>query len=106
MCDECEGRWALVRTLGGQTLKNPAEKQEPGKEGKHWGGERRERRVPETGLCFKEKRGSLTAGNKTEGSRPDKDTEYSPDLLGVERKVETWFSGREQKANCCWLRSD
>ena len=43
MCGECEGRWALVRTLGGPTLKNPAEKQEPGKEGKHWGGERRER---------------------------------------------------------------
>lgn len=92
MCDECEGRWALVRTLGGLTLKNPAEKQEPRKEGKHWGGERGERRIPETKACVsRRKEGATQLETKVERSRSDKDTEYSPlTCWGSRAKWRSW----------------
>ena len=42
-------------------------------------------------MCFKEKRGSHTAGNKAEGSRSDKDTEYSPwTFWGSRAKWRSW----------------
>lgn len=56
-----------------------------------WGGERREGGSRNKGLCSKEEKRSLTAGNVAEGSGPDKDTEYS--LLtfwGLSAKWRSW----------------
>lgn len=54
-------------------------------------GEKRKEGSRNKGLCFKEKRGSLTAGNVAEGSGPDKDTEYSPlTFWGSSAKWRSW----------------
>ena len=89
-------------------LKNPAEKEEPRKEGKHWGGERRERRIPETKACVsrrKEGATQLETKQKGPGQTKTQSILHGP-FGGRGQSGGHGFSRREQKANCCWLRSE